>query len=81
VVFRDAVGNVLSEGDSVSFALGLGQSVSGKVVKLSSGLGAPNTPQGSPTVYIACMLDLQATPSGMVGGIFKIASPSSVEVG
>jgi len=80
MLFRDGVGNTLEEGDAVAVALGQGQLATAKVMKLSAGLGGPNTQQSVPMAHIAIVLDFQAAPNGVVPGIMKIEQPRAEAV-
>jgi hypothetical protein len=72
--FVDMLGNSLAEGDLVTLAPG---AVVGQIVKTESGLGAPNTPQANPAVYVQVLLPVFAAPTGQVGGVVKCARPDA----
>lgn len=72
MIYRDALGNTLSEGDLVVIQPG---TVIGQIAKLASGLGAPNTPESVPAIFVAVTIPIQASPNGIVGGAIKPASP------
>ena len=74
-MIRDAIGNVLNENDQVSFPLGMGQSMVGRVVKIDSGLGQIGTAPRLATVFVSVVFPLAADPSGVVGGVIKAATP------
>lgn len=79
MVLRDMAGNTLEENDTVSIGLGFGQTVAGKIAKMSSGLGLTASQQPA-MIYIAIMLDVAAQPNGVIPGVFKVAQPPTAAV-
>lgn len=74
MVFHDTSGNELKEGSPVAFALGPGQMLEGRIVKVSGGLSLAGGQPMAPTVFVQLVLPVQAAPDGTVGGILKTAS-------
>ena len=72
MIVRDAIGNGLSEGDTISFALGLGNIVVGQVAKVSS-IIENNDPNAQQSVHVLFTLPMVVSPNGVVPGIVKTA--------
>jgi hypothetical protein len=69
---KDPSGQEINRGDNVYIPLALGQFGIGKVVDISSGLGAPGTPQSIPCLFVDVNLTVPAAPNGLVPGAFKM---------
>lgn len=76
---RDALGNTLNEGDTVSFALSLGQIVTGQIVRVSRIAQNPSDPSTQETVYVMFTLPLSVMPNGIVPGLVKAATETKVQ--
>jgi hypothetical protein len=74
LVFKDIAGAVLSEGDQVTFPIGLGTLVVANVQKIDT-LVQGDAPQ---SIHLSFTLSLPAAPNGLVPGIIKIPQPSIV---
>jgi len=74
MIARDAIGNILAEGDTVIFALALGQIAIGQVVKVQSVLESVD-PNAAQTVQVLLNLPMQVLQNGAVPGIVKAAKP------
>lgn len=80
MVFRDAIGQTIEEGDIIAFGTEVGKSVPGRVEKLDPGLGlqgpvGPNgVPQSVPLMVTRVTFVVQCMPDGLIPGIFKIVS-------
>lgn len=67
MVVRDLFGNSLSTGDTVSFALGPGSFLLGKMEKVSTGLdGNP------PVAFVTVAIPVPIHPSGLVQGVIYV---------
>lgn len=71
--FRDAIGNEINEGDTLSLAIG-NELGAGTVVKLVTGLGLTDT---EPAIFIQVLVPRPAFKNGVVPGVLKVASPQT----
>jgi hypothetical protein len=77
---KDLNQQTLQEGDPVLVPIGLGQQGIGKIIKINSGLGAPNTMESIPSVLVQVELFVPAQPNGVVGGVTKMMPPPPPEI-
>lgn len=74
MIYRDAAGNPVQEGDVVAIGIGLGQTSIGQIVRTESVLSS--NPNVQPMVHVAVTFSLPAAPNGAVAGIVKAVQPA-----
>lgn len=75
MVIRDLYGNMLSEGEAVSFSLGTGTTVPARIGRVSSGLD--NT---QPVAFLEITVPCPIHSNGVIPGVTAIKDPGGPKV-